>query len=89
MDESQLAIPFEYFKPSYFNTEEEAFEYKKEHKLHTNPHYSEKLDKWYICNNNLISDTIKQSIDEAAQYLNIAVELGIEWEIEKSWYGCH
>ena len=88
-DECQYAMPLSFFKSSYFDTEEEALEYKVNNKMNTNVHFSEKMNKFYLVESNKLSEIILKAIDDTVNFLNIRVDLGMEYEVGRTWYDCH
>lgn len=88
-DECQYAMPLSFFKSSYFDTEEEALEYKENNKMNTNVHFSEKMNKFYLVESNKLSEIILKAIDDTVNFLNIRVDLGMEYEVGRTWYDCH
>lgn len=88
-DEAQYAMPLSEFKCSYFDSEESALEYIGNKNLSTNPHYSEKMEKYYVVDQNRLTDSIQKAIQDAITTLHVKVELGMEYEVGKTWADCH
>lgn len=82
-------MPLSFFKSIYFDTEEEALEYKENNKMNTNVHFSEKMNKFYLVEPNKLSEIILKAIDDTVNFLNIRVDLGMEYEVGRTWYDCH
>ena len=82
-------MPLSYFDASYFETEEEALEYKENKKMNTNVHFSEKKNMYYLVEPNRLSKIVIQAIDDTVNFLNIKVDLGMEYEVGRTWYDCH
>ena len=89
MDEAQYALPKDMYRCTFFDTEEEAEAYRVESGSHTNYHFSEKANKFYISEPNLLTEAILDSIDKAIDFLNVKVYLGMEYEIGRCWRDCH
>ena len=89
MDECQYAMPLSFFKATYFETEEEALQHKKETGSNTNPHFSEKLSKYYLVEPNKLTSVIEKSIKDTVDFLKLKVDLGFEFEVGKNWADCH
>lgn len=87
MDEVQYTIPKSWYKPIFFDTEEEAKAY--DYKIPSPLHFSEKLNKWYYDGDNLLNQTIAESIDKATSILGIKVPLGYEYSVGLSWADTH
>ena len=45
--------------------------------------------KWYVCQPNVVSKSIEESIKDTERILKLNVELGYEWIVNTTWYGCH
>lgn len=45
--------------------------------------------KWYVCDPNVISKAIEDSMKEVKTLLKLNVDLGYEWIVNTTWYGCH
>ena len=88
-DEAQYALPKDMYSCTFFDTEEEAEAYRVESGSHTNYHFSEKANKFYISEPNLLTEAILDSIDKAIDFLNVKVYLGMEYEIGRCWRDCH
>ena len=85
MDEAQYALPKDMYSCTFFDTEEEAEAYRVESGSHTNYHFSEKANKFYISEPNLLTEAILDSIDKAIDFLNVKVYLGMEYDIGRNW----
>lgn len=88
-DEVQYAIPKTFYKPIFFDTEEEAKEYRKEHSLSMPVHFSEKRQKYYLDGVNPLYDIIQSSIREMEQFLELRTEIGFETITGRNWAECH
>ena len=44
---------------------------------------------WYVCTPNDVSLAIEKAIKETEKVLKLNVELGYEWIVSNTWYGCH
>lgn len=44
---------------------------------------------WYVCIPNDISLSIEKAIKKTEEILKLNVELGYEWIVSNTWYGCH
>lgn len=89
MDEVQLAIPKTMFSADYFESEEEAKQFKTDNHSLTSVHYSENLDKYYIVKPNVLTEKIEESISDVEKIFNMNVSLGYEFECGRSWADCH
>ena len=45
--------------------------------------------KWYVCQPNVVSKSIEEAIEDTERILKLNVELGYEWIVNTTWYGCH
>jgi hypothetical protein len=87
-DEAQLAIKKEIAKYKIFNTKDEA-------KKFTEDWQGEQLsaissgNKWYITLPNDVSISLTNAVKKTGELLSLNVPLGIEWIVNKNWYGCH
>ncbi len=88
-DECQYAMPLSYFDASYFETEEEALEYKENKNMNTNVHFSEKKNMYYLVEPNKLSKIVIEAIEDTVSFLNVKVDLGMEYEVGRTWYDCH
>ena len=57
--------------------------------MNTNVHFSEKMNKFYLVESNKLSEIILKAIDDTVNFLNIRVDLGMEYEVGRTWYDCH
>ena len=44
---------------------------------------------WYICLPNVVSIAIEEAIKKTEEILKLNVNLGYEWVVSNTWYGCH
>lgn len=86
-DEQQMSVPKDFVKVKWFDTEEEALSYRKEHKLSTP--VQESKGRFYIFDRNLLVDIIDESIAEASEHLGLRCEIGYEYVQGRDWAECH
>src|SRR5690606_25457853 len=87
-DEAQLAVKKGVVNYKTFKTEEEAKNFiqnwgGQQLSAITNG------KSWYIALPNDISIALTNAVNKATRELKLNVELGIEWIVNKNWYGCH
>lgn len=87
-DESQLAVRQGIVKYKTFLNKEQAEEFIKNYKGEQLSALSQG-NKWYVALPNPVSIAIGNSIMRAGKFLNLNVDLGFEWIVNKTWYGCH
>lgn len=87
-DEAQLAVNPEIIEFEKFDTKEEAEEFVKEWSGFQLSAVSEG-NKWYVAYPNMVSLAIQSSIERVEQEMGLNVNLGYEWIVNKTWYGCH
>ena len=89
MDEVQFAIPREWYKMKTFESEEEAKEFINENNLPTGAHFSDKLNKYYVDNEKILTNTLLKSVDDVINILSLKVQLKIDSTCGNTWADCH
>lgn len=88
-DELQYAMPKYWYKPIFFESEEEASACRVEQKLSTPVHYSEKRQRHYLDGQNKLNEIISKAIKLAEEELNLRVEIGYEYSVGLNWADTH
>lgn len=88
-DEAQYAIPKSWYKPIFFESKEEAEEYKVNNNMCTPVHFSDKKQQYYLDGENHLSELVLQSVEEVVKLLSVKVDLGIEWSVGLNWRDTH
>ncbi len=45
--------------------------------------------KWYVALPNVISKSIDKAIKKTKERLDLKMDLGFEYSVSNTWYGCH
>ena len=89
-DENQLVMKPEFCNFKIFNTKEDAEKFVTNWEGEQLSSISESSNGGYfITLPNPLSSAILQAIKHTQELLKINVDLGIEWVVNKNWYGCH
>lgn len=89
-DEAQLLTDPDLMNFMLFDTKEEAEKFVESWTGGQLSDISEgKENKYYIVLPNPVSEALTQAVEETTKFLDIKVPLGIEWIVNKNWYGCH
>lgn len=92
-DENQLYVNPELIEIKEFDDKESAKQYLA-NQINSSYQYSaisfnEKLNKFIVCPPNVISKTLNDTLEQIKKYLNLRVDIGIEWIVGDNWYECH
>lgn len=87
-DECQLFLTKKITKFETFDSKEEAETFVREWDGAQLSAISEG-NTWYVCLPNDVSFAIEKAIKETEAILKLNVELGYEWIVSNTWYGCH
>ena len=92
-DENQLYVNPELIEIKEFDDKENAKQYLA-NQINSSYQYSaisfnEKLNKFIVCPPNVISKTLNNTLEQIKKYLNLRVDIGIEWIVGDNWYECH
>jgi len=89
-DEAQLAIDPSILSFKVFNTKEEAESFVDSWEGGQLSDISEgKNNSYYVVTPNDVSESLIDAVNFASKFLRVKVPLGIEWIVNKNWYGCH
>lgn len=87
-DEIQYAVDPQLVKFKTFASKEDAKEFVKNWDGAQLSDVTEGND-WYITLPNAVSESIEWATKETEKTLNLQFNLGFEWIVNKTWYGCH
>lgn len=88
-DESQLAVNPKLVSFKVFETEDQAKEFVKEWRGEEQLSAISEGNKWYVTLPNVVSKAITDACKRTEELLSLDFNLGIEWIVNKNWYGCH
>lgn len=90
MDECQLAVNPKLIPLKKFDTEEECDKFVSEwggEQLGGKGQL--KNGKWCVAMPNVVSNAVSEAIKLAEKETKLRVPLGMEYVVNKDWYGCH
>ena len=88
-DECQLFLAKNIPTFKTFSSEEEAKEFVKNWDGEGQLSAISEGKTWYVCIPNDVSLSIEKAIKKTEEILKLNVELGYEWIVSNTWYGCH
>lgn len=87
-DEIQYAVDPKLVEFKTFNSKEEAKEFAKNWKGSQLSDVTEG-NQWYVTLPNVVSESIEWATKETEKTLKLEFNLGFEWIVNKTWFGCH
>lgn len=85
MDELQFSCPKSMFKIHEFDDVNEA----KKAKLSVEGAESHIDDKYWVAEENLLSEILIEQVAFVVKKFNLKVPLGMEWKLGRNWAECH
>lgn len=88
-DEMQIAVKRGIIKYETFDTEESAIEFKNKWSGKQLSSVKKGNNGWYIALPSIMSEVVENATKRTEQLLNLQFSLAFEYDVHKTWEGCH